>query len=162
VLPVPSDICVGELQIRPREHTVIAHGQEVPLTSREFDIVMMLAEHPGWVFSSNQLAGESDEGDYSPESVSVLVSRLRQKLAAAGASDVVETVRGIGYRLHASAVPCEEPSAATAVRRELRDASWQLNEAVFEVEHSGTVEQQLDATDALVRARHAIYSSLAE
>lgn len=156
------EICVGEIEIRPHEHVVRAHGQEVPLTSREFDIIMMLAEHPGWVFSANQLAGESEEGDYSPESVSVLVSRLRQKLATAGATDIVETVRGIGYRLHSSAAPCDEPAAEATVRRELRDASWQLHEAVIEVEHSGTSQQQLEATDALVRARHAIYASLAE
>jgi DNA-binding winged helix-turn-helix (wHTH) protein len=92
----------------------------------------------------------------------VLISRLRQKLAAAGASDVVETVRGIGYRLRPSAESCDEPSAAATVRRDLRDASWQLQEAVIEVEHSGTVEQQLEATDALVRARHVLYASLAE
>lgn len=156
------EICVGEIEIRPHEHVVRAHGQEVPLTSREFDIVMMLAEHPGWVFSASQLAGESGDSDYSPESVSVLVSRLRQKLALAGATDVVETVRGIGYRLHPSAAPCGEPSAAATVRRELRDASWQLHEAVIEVEHQGSLEQQLEATDTLVRARHAIYASLAE
>lgn len=157
-----SEIYVGELEIRPREHAVYAHGHEVSLTSREFDIVMMLAEHPGWVFSANQLASESDEGDYSPESVSVLVSRLRQKLAAAGVSDVVETVRGIGYRLHSPPACDEESSAALALRRNLRDASWQLQEAVLEVEHSGTPEQQSEATEALIHARHAIYASLAE
>ena len=159
-----NDICVGQLEVRPHEHIVLAQGQEVPLTSREFEIVMMLAEHPGWVFSAEQLAGdsESDVGDYSPESVSVLVSRLRQKLASAGVEDMVETVRGFGYRLHPSLGACDEPSSeAVDARQELRDAAWQLQEAVIEVVHTGTIEQQREATEALEATRRAIYGGLA-
>jgi len=65
--------------------------------------------------------------------VSVLVSRIRQKLTTSGAPDLVETVRGFGYRLHAPEGPCEEPAAAVAANRELRDTMWQLQEAVIEV-----------------------------
>ena len=159
----PSEnICVGELEVRPHEHVVLVRGNEVILSSREFDIVMMLAEHPGWVLSADQLSGDPDEGDYSPESVSVLVSRLRHKLAAAGAEDVIETVRGYGYRLHPLKAPCEEVPAAPGVNRELRDASWQLQEAVIEVEHSGTPEQQRAAIEVLEQARRRLFASLAE
>jgi DNA-binding winged helix-turn-helix (wHTH) protein len=157
-----GSICAGELEVRPLEHVVMVHGSEIPLSSREFDIVMMLAEHPGWVFSASQLSGDLDEGDYSPESVSVLVSRIRHKLGAAGALDVVDTVRGVGYRLHSSKAPYGESNEATGVTRALRDASWQLQEAVIEVEHSGSPEQQRAVVDVLEQTRRAVYSSLAE
>lgn len=139
---------------------MLVQGREVALTPREFEIVLMLAEHPGWVFSANQLSGDPEQGDHSPESVSVLVSRLRQKLSEAGASDVVETVRGFGYRLHAELETTEE--APREVSRELRDAAWQLQEAAIEVEHSGTPDQQRAAADVLDQARRDLYGCLAE
>lgn len=161
-VPSSGNICVGELEIRLHEHAVLAHGLEIPLTPREFEIVMMLAEHPGWVFSANQLSGDPEEGDHSPESVSVLVSRLRQKLAAAGVLDAVETVRGFGYRLRSPTESGEEEPGSAGRNRELRDASWQLQEAAIEVEHSGSSEQQQAAVDVLDKARRALYACLAE
>lgn len=152
------------LTVRPREHTVLVRGRAVRMTPREFEILARLASHPGWVLSAEQLSDESDEAGYSPESVSVHVSRLRHKLGQAGAPDAIETIRGFGYRLRASTegdgiLP---PDAAPAVGRALRDATWQLTEAVLEVEHSGSTAQQGAACEALDRARRAIYASLAE
>jgi DNA-binding winged helix-turn-helix (wHTH) protein len=153
---------VGEVEVRSHEHVVRVHGNEVPLTSREYGIIQMLAEHPGWVFSANQLSGDPDGGDYSPESVSVLVSRLRQKLASAGVSDAIETVQGIGYRLHPPGTAAGESDAAPGVNHELRDASWQLQEAVIEAEHSGSPEQQRAVMEVLEQARRDVYTRLAE
>lgn len=153
---------MGDLEVRPHERVVLVQGHDVPLTSGEFDIVETLAEHPGWVYSAEQLCRGPESCDHSPESVSVLVSRLRHRLAEAGLPDAVETVRGFGYRLRAPAAPGGESSAVAAVSRELRDASWRLQQAVIEAEHSGTPEQQGAATAALETARHAIYSTLAE
>ena len=153
---------VGELEVREHEHEVLVRGTEVPLSSREFEILRSLAEHPGWVYSADQLSGDLDEADYSPESVSVLVSRIRHKLAAAGAHDVVETVRGVGYRLRSAATAREDASGSGAASRDLRDASWRLQEAVMEVEHSGSPDQQRAAAEALEQARRAVFASLAE
>ena len=154
-------ICIGDLEIRPNEHSLWAHGQEVPLTFREFGIVMMLAEHPGWAYTIDQLSIDPEEGEYSPESVSVLVSRVRKKLADAGAEDVIETVRGIGYRLHASSGMCDDPPApALGVDRELKDALWQLEEAVIEVRRLGDEEQQREVVDLLQRASRTVADSL--
>jgi len=161
-VPEQGSLFIGDLEIRPHERIALVQGQEVALTSREFEIVMIMAEHPGWVFSATQLTGDPDEGDYSPESVSVLVSRVRQKLASAGAVDVVETVRGFGYRLRASAASGEESAGASSASRDLRDASWQLQEAVIEVEHSGSSEQQRAVTELLDQARRSVFASLAE
>lgn len=156
-------ICIDDLEIRPNEHAIRVLGHEVPLTLREFDIVATLAEHPGWTYSAGQLSGDPDEGGYSPESVSVLVSRLRKKLARAGAPAVVETVRGVGYRLHSSSGTCEaELPPANEADRELRDALWQLQEAVIEVERVGDEEREREVSDLLERARHAVDAALEE
>ena len=161
-MPQLQDIRLGELEIRPHEHVVLVGEKEVQLSSREFEIVMALAEHPGWVFSAGQLSGSSETGDYSPESVSVLVSRLRHKFADAGAPDLVETVRGFGYRLH-SPRPAREgpPEIAPSVSHELRDALWLLQEAAIEVEHSGSPEQRHAAAEVLEQARRHFYAILA-
>jgi DNA-binding winged helix-turn-helix (wHTH) protein len=158
-----SDICVGTLVVRPREHVLLVEGREIELTSREFDIIYRLAEHPGWVLSPNQLCDENDEADYSPESISVHVSRLRHKLSLAGAEDVVETVRGSGYRLRRTAPEGEDfAHALDGSKRRLRDASWQLHEAALEAEHAGSDAQLESVADELENARHAIYRILAE
>lgn len=158
-----DEITAYGLTVRPRERMVSAHGHPIDLTTREFEILLRLLEHPGWVLSAEQLSAEAEDGDYSPESVSVLVSRLRHKLAEAGEPDIVETVRGIGYRLHATAGhDLESCAVGGAPDRGLRDACWALQEAVFEVEHSGSDAQRRAASEALDRTRRIIYSVLAE
>jgi len=158
-----GDVSVCGLTVRPREHVLLVQGREIDLTSREFEIISRLAEHPGWVLSADQLCDESEEADYSPESVSVHVSRLRHKLSVAGAEDVVETVRGAGYRLRRTETEGEDPMhVLPGSRRRLRDASWQLHEAALEAEHAGSEEQLESVADALEDARHAIYRILAE
>ena len=137
-------------------------GVPVELTSREFEILARLAEHPGWVFSADQLAEDSDAREYSSESVSVHMSRLRHKLSATGAPDAVETVRGFGYRLRAGDADDAGVEPASGVDRSLRDALWQLSEAVHEVEHAGGPTQRLAASDSLERARREIYAILAK
>ena len=150
-------IHVGDLEIRPNEHTVRALGHAVNLTAREFDILLKLAEHPGWTYSADQLAGASEDNEYSPESVSVLVSRIRKKLAAACATDVIETVRGVGYRLHGAVSAIEpQPPPADEADRELRDALWQLQEAVIDVERLGDPEYEREASELLEQARRAL------
>lgn len=160
---VVDEIAVCGLVVRPHEHVVLAQGNPVDLTSREFEILMKLAEHPGWVFSPEQLASEEGEADYSPESVSVLVSRMRQKLARGGSPDVVETVRGMGYRLRVPLCDGEDyVGIGTGVLGALRDATWHLLAAVLEVDRAGSAAQQAAAVDALESARSSIYGVLAE
>jgi len=162
-LSSPGDIAASGLVVRPHERVVEVHGHELELTSREYEIVTKLAEHPGWVFSAEQLSTDDDLSDYSPESVSVLVSRLRRKLANAGAFDVVETVRGVGYRLRVAQRGVEGPVASQGeLCSALRDASWRLQEAVIEADRSGSDAHRQAAVDALESARRAIYSALEE
>jgi DNA-binding winged helix-turn-helix (wHTH) protein len=161
-VPLRDNICVGDLEVRSHERAVLVQGTSVSLTPGEFDILRALAEHPGWVFSADQLSSDPDDG-HSPESVSVLVSRLRQKLAAAGVADAVDTVRGFGYRLHADpASSVGDSRAADEASNALREAAWHLQEAAIEVEHTGSPEQQIAAAGTLEQARHVIYAHLAK
>jgi DNA-binding winged helix-turn-helix (wHTH) protein len=153
-----GDIEVGGLVIKPREHAVFANGRELDLTAREFEIVLTMAEHPGWVFSAAQLADESAENEFSPESVSVHVSRLRHKLAEMGAADQIETVRGIGYRVRATLNADDSSNRDSA----LRDAWWRLEQAVLEVDHSADALQRASAASALEEARRILYAILSE
>lgn len=155
-----NEIATCGLVIRLREHAVLLSGRELELTSREFEIIRKLAEHPGWVLSAEQLAAEDDFYDYSPESVSVLVSRLRHKLSDAGAPDLVETVRGFGYRLHVA--DCAPDDSRPSAPISLRDAMWGLQLIVLDAASSATPEQQVKVVDALDQARSAIREALAE
>lgn len=162
-MPSSGEMIGCGLVLRPREHVLSVHDREVLLTARESEIVIMLAEHPGWVFSAGQLSGDADGEGFSPESVSVHIARLRHKLEQAGAPDMIETVRGLGYRLRPSApVADESQSSAPGGCRVLRDAAWQLEEAVFDLEHIGSSAQQGEAADVLDRARRDMYAILAE
>jgi DNA-binding winged helix-turn-helix (wHTH) protein len=147
-------------------------GRPVDLTRREFDILMQMSTHPGWVFSADQLAdGDESAPDFSPYSVSVHVSRLRRKLALAGAPDVVVTVRGVGYRLRTDADPsCPEVSrseqapeagGSAAPQHPLADSIWELEEAVIALEHAGSRDQLAAARAELEETRRAIEGLLA-
>jgi len=161
-MPSTDESVTCGLVIRPDGRDVLVNGRELPLTAREFEIVSTLARHPGWVFSADQLS-DADGGEaYSRESVSVHVARLRRKLALAGADGAVETVRGLGYRLRSASEDGAVPSDQSPACRALRSASWQLVEAVLEVDHSGSDAQRVAACDELERARHTIYAILAE
>lgn len=156
---------VHGVDVLAHERLLVVDGRPVEVTTREFEIMLRLAAHHGWVYSSEQLAeGDERSPDFSPDSVSVHVSHLRRKLAEAGAPDVIETVRGVGYRLHTEAAD-GILGAETDVRGvssamgeahhagELRDSLWELVELVRELERSGTGEQ-------LCRARGAIGQTL--
>ena len=71
-------------------------GNLIELTSMEFDILYLLAHHPGQVFSARQIyeAVAADSFDASWTGISSMVYKLRRKLGAG----IIETVRGHGYK----------------------------------------------------------------
>ena len=88
----------GDLRIDPGRHEVTVEGQRVELTATEFQVLYFLARRPGWVFTRQQIVDEVKGEDYAvtERSVDVQMVGLRKKLG--GAADLVETVRGVGYR----------------------------------------------------------------
>lgn len=90
---------VGELTLSPVSRKVKVAGEELSLTLREFDLLEFLMKSPGVVFTRETLLQRVWGWDFDGGSrtVDVHVQTLRQKLG--DASDMIETVRGVGYRL---------------------------------------------------------------
>ena len=98
-----TQISAGDLQIDLRGHRVRVGDREVLLTSKEFDLLCHLAEHPGWAWSRRQLLESVwgyDFGDLHV--VGVHLANLRRKLGeVSSAPRFIHTVRGVGYRFEA-------------------------------------------------------------
>ena len=86
-------------------HRVSRGGREVRLGPTEFRLLRFLLEHPGRVFSREQLIGGVwGHGVYvEPRTVDVHIRRLRQSLNSSEALDPIRTVRAAGYALDATA-----------------------------------------------------------
>ena len=93
---ITSTLLVGDLQIDVERRQVWRAGNLIELTSMEFDILYLLAHHPGKVFSARQIyeAVAADSFDASWTGISSMVYKLRRKLGAG----IIETVRGHGYK----------------------------------------------------------------
>ena len=91
-----APILFGSLQIDPQRRLVRQAGHTVDLTPMEFDILLLLARRPGQVFTARQIyeAVAADSYDASWTGISSMVYKLRRKLGA----DIIETVRGHGYK----------------------------------------------------------------
>lgn len=92
-------IHVGPVEIDKDAHAVTLDGQHIELTATEYKLLMTLAERRGRVQSRAQLLEIVWESapDIQTRTVDMHVQRLRAKLGAAG--ELIETVRGFGYRL---------------------------------------------------------------
>ncbi len=95
----PAPLTSGEVTLWPERHEVVAGGREVRLTMREFELLEFLMRSPGVVFSRETLLQKVWGWDFDGGSrtVDVHVQQLRAKLGEC--SDLIETVRGVGYRV---------------------------------------------------------------
>ena len=89
----------GAITMDQSRHVVLVDGREVSLTLKEYDLLKLLLEHIGQVFTRDQLLSSVWDQDYSGETrtVDVHVGTLRTKLGESG--EAIRTVRGVGYRL---------------------------------------------------------------
>ncbi len=87
------------LYLCPAKHIIRAEGKDVTLTYKEYEILCLLAENRGVVFTRQQLLNKIWGYDFDGENrtVDVHINTLRQKLGPC--SSVIETVRGIGYKI---------------------------------------------------------------
>jgi two-component system, OmpR family, phosphate regulon response regulator PhoB len=94
-------LTVGPIEIDRGEHRVRVEGAEVELTATEYKLLLLLAERRGRVQDRAKLLESVWDAapDIQTRTVDMHVQRLRSKLGGAG--DLVETVRGFGYRLRA-------------------------------------------------------------
>ena len=98
-----ESLSYGPLTIDPARHEVLVDGKPVKMGLAEFKLLRFLVGHPERVFSRGQLL-DNVWGDHvfiEERTVDVHVLRLRKALAAAAAQSLVQTVRGLGYRLSA-------------------------------------------------------------
>ena len=100
--PATADVLqIGTVHIDRAAHRVAIDGHEVELTPTEFKLLLTLAERRGRVQARGHLLETVWEAapDIQTRTVDMHIQRLRTKLGAAG--DMIETVRGFGYRLRA-------------------------------------------------------------
>jgi DNA-binding response OmpR family regulator len=99
--PQAQPLIIGEITISPSTRQVWSKGAEVTLTAKEFDLLWFLMNHPGQVFTRDQLLdrvwGFDFFGDAS--TVTVHVRRLREKIEQdATKPECILTVWGVGYK----------------------------------------------------------------
>lgn len=95
-------IKVDNLTIDESRHKVFVDGDEIVLTLKEYDILLLLAQNIGKVFTRDKLLEKIWGMDFIGETrtVDVHIGTLRTKLGAFGSR--IETIRGVGYRLEAN------------------------------------------------------------
>ncbi len=95
----PGLITHGPIMLDLEKHIVTVSGQNVTLTLKEFELLERLAKKPGIVVTRDTLLSEIWGYDFDGETrtIDVHVRSLRQKLGDVG--EMIETVRGIGYKL---------------------------------------------------------------
>ncbi len=88
----------GALRVDPDSHRASVEGREITLTAKEFQLLVALMGRPGRVMTRERLLDEVWGSDITVTSrtIDTHLKRLREKLGAAG--DLIETVRGVGYR----------------------------------------------------------------
>jgi len=101
---------IGALRIDPATRRVVVAGQDIRLGPTEFRLLHFLMTHPERVHSRKQLLDRvwGDHVFIEERTVDVHVKRLRDALAPAQCAAMIETVRGVGYRL------ARQPSPVTA------------------------------------------------
>lgn len=89
----------GGLILNTDEHTVTADGERIDLTYKEYELLRLLLSNPGTAFTREQLFDSIWGEDYAGESrtLDMHIRTLRQKLGIY--SSLIETIRGVGYRL---------------------------------------------------------------
>ena len=97
-----KDISIKDIKIQPRTRTVTVGALKLDLTFTEFQLLYLLASHPGWVFTRYQII-DKIRGDNYPvtdRSVDFQIVGLRKKLGEYG--KLIETLRGVGYRFQSN------------------------------------------------------------
>ena len=93
------ELACGPLRVDTKTSRAFVDGTALKLTSHEFRLLAYLMHHQGEVISRTELVEHLYDQDFDRDSntIEVFVGRLRKKLGA----DLIETVRGMGYRLRA-------------------------------------------------------------
>jgi DNA-binding response OmpR family regulator len=102
----PKLVRAGKLEVDLERHEVRFEDQKLQLRPKEFDLLALLARHPGRVFQRSELLDMVWGYDFPgyTRTVDVHIQQLREKLAGAGVKEPsIQTVWGVGYRLELEA-----------------------------------------------------------
>lgn len=97
-----EEISCHDITVLPLSHKVYKNGKPLVLTASEFGLLHYMVQFPGQVFSRQKIISMLKGDDYpvTERAIDVLVLSLRRKLdSAGGIADLIETLRGVGYRL---------------------------------------------------------------
>jgi DNA-binding response OmpR family regulator len=96
-----SPVTVGDLVIDTRRHVVKRKGRTIPLTAKEYALLLYLANHSGRVVSRAELMTHvwNDAQNTYSNIIDVYASRLRRKVDGGGDTPLISTVRGAGFML---------------------------------------------------------------
>jgi DNA-binding response OmpR family regulator len=98
-----NELTVGELILKPAEREVYRDGKKIDLTLKEFELLHYIMRHPGEVLNREDIYVHLwDFADNSmSNTIDVHIKNLRKKLGDKENGKLVETIRGVGYRLKA-------------------------------------------------------------
>jgi two-component system OmpR family response regulator len=98
---LPPQLVVGDLIVDPARRCVTCAGRDVALTTKEFTLLEFFVRHPGQVLSRDQILSHVWDAEFDSFSnvVDVHVRNLRRKIDGDRCGSLLETVRGLGYRL---------------------------------------------------------------
>lgn len=99
--PMEEEIQIGNLLLNITMHKILYNQQELNLTLKEYNLLEYLIKHPNIVVEREKLLENVWDANFDSFSnvVDVQVTRLRKKLKQAGDHHILETVRGVGFRL---------------------------------------------------------------
>ncbi|WP_028022297.1 response regulator transcription factor [Enterovibrio calviensis] len=97
--PLQHELIIRSLRLNLRSHKVDVKGEPLKLQNKEFILLHYLMDHAGEVVSRMRLFEAVWDYHFDPKTnvIDVHIANLRKKLEAAGANDLIETVRGAGY-----------------------------------------------------------------
>ncbi len=98
-----DEILIGDIRILKKAHKVFRGEQEIRFPNREYELLLFLAENANIVFSKEQLFEKIWGFDYLSDSATIMVhiNRIREKIEVDSKNpQIIETVRGVGYRLN--------------------------------------------------------------
>ena len=100
--PAATDLLkVADLHMDVQHRRVVRGGQAVALSPREFDVLQVLMQEPGRVFSRTELCERVWQRDheYDTRTVEIFIARLRKKVDATFAEPLIHTLRSVGYTI---------------------------------------------------------------
>jgi two-component system OmpR family response regulator len=110
-VPEPGPLVYGDLTYDPESREVRRHGELIRLTAREGALFELLLRRRGKVVSRSEIQARiwEDSFDLSTNIIDVYINALRRKLDAGERERLIQTVRGVGYRLGEPGEPAREP-----------------------------------------------------